>query len=684
MKFGLYPKLAFDGIRKNKRLYMPYILTCIGMVTMYYIIVYLTYSQAVHDLPYGSITTSETLGLGGWVIAIFSCIFLFYTNSFLIRRRKKEFGLYNILGMSRRHLSMIVFWETIIVGEVSLILGMLLGILLSKLAELGLVYILKGDVSYRFSISPDAVVRTVFVFTVIFILLLLNSVRQIRFSTAMNLLKSENVGEKPPRANFVFGIIGIALLGGAYYIAIVTTNPVSALVLFFVAVVMVIVGTYLTMIAGSVMFCRILQKAKGYYYRPNHFVSVSSMVYRMKRNGAGLASICILATMVLVMISSTTSLYAGMEDSLMNRYPREINTYFIMRDIAGLSDEHIAVFRDEVNSVCSENGVTPQNISEFRVAATAGILRNGIVDLDVAHFSSLDTTVLAEGLFEFYFVPLDDYNRITGARESLNDGEAIIYLFRGEYDGDTVSFINGRTFSIVKRVNAFTVDGDTAMSVMPTMYIFVPDLEKAVEGLDGLANYLGEPMLTRRWNYNFDTGVSGEEQNKLVYEIWQHMKEMDNEEFNFRKRGIDGRESNRQDFLALYGALFYLGIMLSIVFIFAAVLIIYYKQISEGYEDQKRFEIMQKVGMTKREIRKSINSQLLTVFFLPLIFAGMHLAFAFPIIRRILLMLNLNNSLLFALSTLICYVFFALLYTFIYKITSNAYYNIVSGANAAE
>lgn len=680
MKAGLYPKLALDGIRKNKRLYVPYILTCIGMVTMYYIIVFLTYSQAVHDLPYGSITTSETLGLGGWVIAIFSCIFLFYTNSFLIRRRKKEFGLYNILGMSRRNLSMIVFWETIIVGAVSLILGMFSGILLSKLAELGLVYILKGNVSYRFEISPDAAVRTVFVFTVIFILLLLNSVRQIRFSTAINLLKSENVGEKPPRANWFFGIIGIALLSGAYYIAIVTTNPISALLLFFVAVGMVIMGTYLIMIAGSVMFCRILQKAKGYYYRPNHFVSVSSMVYRMKRNGAGLASICILATMVLVMISSTTSLYFGIEDSLYSRYPREINTRFTMRDISGLSDEHVAVFRDEINSVCEENGVTPQNISEFRVAATAGILRNGEANLDVSRFSSLDSTVLAEGLFEFYFVPLDDYNRIMGTRETLEDGEAMIYLFRGEYEGDTISFINGQSFDIVKRANTFAIDGETAMSIMPTMYIFVPDLEKAVEGLDGLANYLGEPMLTRRWVYNFDTGVSGEEQNRLVYEIWQHMKEMDNETYNYRGRGVDGRESNRQDFLALYGGLFYLGIMLSIVFIFAAVLIIYYKQISEGYEDQARFEIMQKVGMTKREIRKSINSQLLTVFFLPLVFAGLHLTFAFPIIRRILLMFNLNNALLFAAATTICFVIFALLYTLIYRITSNAYYNIVSGA----
>ena len=679
MKAGLYPKLAFDGIRKNKRLYLPYILTCIGMVTMYYIIEFLCYSGPIHNIP-GAAVIQEMMGLGSWVIAIFACIFLFYTNSFLIRRRKKEFGLYNILGMGKLNLARIIFWETAIIGAVSLIVGLFAGILLSKSAELGLINMMQGDIEYSLSISPDSVIRTVFIFGVIFILLLLNSVRQIRSSTAISLIRSENVGEKPPKANWFFGILGIIILGGAYYIAVTATNPISALILFFVAVVMVIVGTYLIMIAGSVMFCRILQKSKGYYYRPNHFVSVSSMVYRMKRNGAGLASICILATMVLVMISSTSSLYFGNEDSLMSRFPREINSYFIMSDISGLSDEHVAVLRDEINSVADEYGAAPKNISEFRVAATAGIMRDGVVNLDISYFNGLDSTILAEGLFEFYFVPLDDYNRITGANETLSDGEAMIYMFRGEYDRDNVSFLNGRSFNIVKRAESFAIDGDTAASIMPTMYIFVPDLEKAVEGLDGLANYYGDPMLTRRWRYNFDTDLSGDEQMELTAKIWAHMKEMGNDEYGLLGRGIDSRESNRQEFLHLFGGLFYLGIMLSIVFIFAAVLIIYYKQISEGYEDQARFEIMQKIGMTKREIRRSINSQLLTVFFLPLVFAGMHLLFAFPIIRRILLMFNLNNAALFALTTVICFAVFALLYTFIYRITSNAYYNIVSGA----
>lgn len=684
MKIGFYPKLAFSGIRKNKRLYLPYILTCIGMVTMYYIIVFLTYSQAVHDLPYGPITVSETLGLGGWVIAIFSGIFLFYTNSFLIRRRKKEFGLYNILGMSRRNLSMIVFWETVIVGAISLFFGIFFGVLFSKLAEIGLVYVLQGNVSYRFEISPDAMVRAVFIFTVIFILLLLNSVRQIRFSTAINLLKSENVGEKPPKANWFFGILGILVLGAAYFIAVSIKDAISALAVFFIAVIMVIGATYLIMISGSVMLCRILQKTKSYYYRTNHFVSVSSMVYRMKRNGAGLASICILATMVLVMISSTTSLYFGGEESLYNRFPKEINTIFVMNDVKDLRDENIAALRSEINEIAAENGVTPQNITDFRCVGVAGVVTDGVVELDVRNYNILDTSLKGTGLFEFYFIPIDDYNAATGKNVTLSDGEALIFVYRDKYERDTISFGGGKSFNIVGQVDDFHPDGDAEMSIVSSMYLFVPDIESAVEGIDIIADYNGDRMIVSRWIYGFDTGKEPLEQSMLNAALWRTTGNENlpafRERFSVYSRQFDSREDNRADFYAIFGGLFYLGILLSIVFTFGAVLIIYYKQISEGYEDQSRFEIMQKVGMTKREIRKSINSQLLTVFFLPLVFAGSHLAFAFPLIQKILLAFNLTNVWVFALATVISFIVFALFYTAVYKMTSNAYYNIVSGA----
>ena len=299
MKGAFYPKLALDGIRKNKRLYIPYILTCVGMVTMFYIITFLQKSETVGAMRSGS-TVQRILSFGIIVIAVFACIFLFYTNSFLMKRRKKEFGLYNILGMGKRNIGIILVWESLIIALFSLAVGLFIGIAISKLAELALVNILNGAVKYSFSISPLAIVMTVAVFGAIFLLLLLNSIRQIRFSNTAALLRSENLGEKPPKGNIFIGIVGILLLGGAYWLAVSIKDPIAAMLMFFIAVIMVILGTYLTMIAGSVSFCRILQKNKKYYYKPSHFVSVSSMAYRMKRNGAGLASVCILATMVLV------------------------------------------------------------------------------------------------------------------------------------------------------------------------------------------------------------------------------------------------------------------------------------------------------------------------------------------------------------------------------------------------
>lgn len=676
MKLGMYPKLAFDGIRKNKRLYVPYILTCIGMVMMHYIIDYIHYFAWLDTLPGGEMV-GEILVLGEIVIAIFSGIFLFYTNSFLIRRRKKEFGLYNILGMGKRNLSLIIFWETVIIVAISLGVGIPAGILLSKLAELGFVNILRGDVTYSLYVSFDSILTTATVFGIIFLLLFLNSVRQIRFSTAISLLKSENVGEKPPKANWILGVLGIVLLGGAYYIAVVTKNPISALALFFVAVVMVIVGTYMTMISGSVMFCRLIQKNKGYYYRPNHFVSVSSMVYRMKRNGAGLASICILATMVLVMISSTASLYFGGEDALTARFPRDINYTLYMSDFSYDSIEEV---RQRLVDSAAENGVTPENTVDFRCISVAGYLKDGRVETDVSYFSPLDESMLGTGLYEFCFVPLEDYNRMYGTRDTLSDGEAMICVFRGNYDLDSISFNNGRTFRITKQVNTFYTDGDSAVSIIPTMYIIVPDIGEAVKGLSELADFNGDRMVTPMWIYAYDTGLPQKEQSDYGIAQYNFLRDNINmEKYGLTKRTLDIREANREDFFGLYGGLFFLGIMLSIVFLFAAVLIIYYKQISEGYEDQARFEIMQKVGMTDRDIRKSINSQLLTVFFLPLVLAAIHLSFAFPIIRRLLLLFNLNNSLLFALVNIGCFAVFALFYTVVYKITSNAYYNIVSG-----
>lgn len=679
MKAGMYPKLAYDGIRKNSRMYLPYILTCVGMVAMYYIIAFLQFSNALDMIP-GTETARSMMSMGNGIIAVFSGIFLFYTNSFLIRRRKKEFGLYNILGMGKRNIAVILFWETLIIYVFSLAAGLVSGIAFSKLAELGFVNILKAEVSYTMSVSLDAVLMTAAVFGVVFLLLFLNALRQIKFSTAVSLIKSENAGEKPPKGNWFLGVLGVLILGFAYYIAVSIKDPVTALLWFFIAVIMVIVGTYLIMIAGSVLFCRILQKRKKYYYKSNHFVSVSSMVYRMKRNGAGLASICILATMVLVMISSTTALYFGCEDSINERYPREINSRFVMTENEDISNENLDIIRGNIEKTARKHNAKVNNVYDYRYAYFGGALVGNTVETDPTKYG-IYNTVDFSNIYQIFFVSLQDYNKEFGTDYTLGENEALIYCYRNEYTEKTLTINHGRTFNIKNQVDEFFKNGDASAYIGPTMALIVPDLDESLQGLETLADFKGDKMVQYRFEYGFDTGLNRHEQAELSRDLSGLFSGNKNSpERNFYSARFECREINRDDIYGLYGGIFYLGIMLSIVFIFATVLIIYYKQISEGYEDRQRFEIMQKVGMTKKEIRKSINSQLLTVFFLPLAGAGLHLAFAFPIIKKLLMLFSLNNTALFIASTAVSFLVFALFYTIVYRLTSNAYYNIVSGA----
>ncbi len=682
MKIGFYPRLAFDSIRKNKRLYLPFIFTCAGMVMMYYIIEFLAVGNAI-DMVYGADVMREVLLMGGWVIAIFSAIFLFYTNSFLIKRRKKEFGLYNILGMGKRNIALILLWETLFTAVISIAIGLFGGIAVSKFAELGMVNMLHGKVQYDLSISVQAVVQSAILFGVIFLLLLLNGIRQVRFSSAVSLLKSENVGEKPPKGNIFFGIVGVILLIGAYYIAVRIKDPVAALMGFFVAVVMVIIGTYLVFISGSVVFCRMLQKNKSYYYKPNHFVSVSSMKFRMKRNGAGLASICILATMVLVMISSTACLYFGLESILSKRFPREIELTFGINNEKMLTDETMNTLIGKIDETALENGIIPANTIKYKQAYIAGMLTEDRVILDVRELDENFGIDYYSNLRSFFFIPLSDYNASNGRNETLSDGEALMFDPSGGVKGDSISFDHGKTIKIAKRLNDITAAMDSATNIVQSVVLVVPDIFSATEGIDRLADYNGDRMIGYRVEYYLDTNQNAQKQREFYDVIKDKFSLSKFDENGFTDMGVTRLSigfsaMERESFYSLFGTLFYLGIMLSVVFITAAVLIIYYKQISEGYEDQSRFEIMRKVGMTKRDIRRTINSQLLTVFFLPLVFAAMHIAFAFPIIQKLLLAFGLNNTPLFAFTTIISVIVYAVFYTVVYKLTSNAYYNIVS------
>lgn len=675
MRAGLYPKLAWEGIRKNKRLYLPFIFTCVGVIAMYYIVAFLSTSSIVADMPGGG-TIQGTLGLGSSVLAVFSVIFLFYTNSFLIRRRKKEFGLYNILGMGKRNIAAILLWETVITAVLSLAVGLAVGIGLSKLVELVLFNVMGAEVQLAFSVSVAAILRTLVIFGGIFLLLLLNAIRQIHVSDPITLMRSENLGEKPPRANWVMAVLGAALLAAAYYVAATLKDPVTAIMLFFVAVIMVIIATYMLFVAGSVTFCRLLQKNKRYYYKPNHFVSVSSMVYRMKRNGAGLASICILVTMVLVMLSASACLYFGAEDSLMSRYPREINIDVNLYEPEDMGDEQLSVLRGGIGDILEKNGIQPTNISDYRFAVISGKLTEDIFEPDVTKAMAS----LNGDLKQISIISLADYNGMTERNVQLAPDEILMHTVRETYEYDTLTINGGTTFRVKETLDEFPGSGDMMANVIPPMFLVVPNLAETFRELNGLIDFTGDRMLALSWNYAFDTGVSTETQIVVRDQIKNYLDEYDGEDDKLWLQACSSRERERAGFYGTFVGILFLAILLSIVFLFATVLIIYYKQISEGYEDQSRFEIMRKVGMTKRDIRKSIHSQMLTVFLLPLIAAVVHLVFAFPMIRMILMLFNMTNITLFVITTGISIAVFAVIYTIIYKITSNAYYGIVSGA----
>lgn len=631
----------------------------------------------------GGAIVQTMLNLGTITVGIFSCIFLFYTNSFLIRRRKKEFGLYHILGMGKRNIARILFWETMLTALISLVIGIGFGILFSKLAELGMLRLMHAQATYSMQISPDSILFTITVFGCIFILLFFNALRQIHFSGAISLIRSENVGEKPPKGNWILGILGLGCLVVAYYLAVTVADPVSALGMFFIAVILVIFGTYLIMIAGSVLFCRLLQKNKHYYYKANHFVSISSMVYRMKRNGAGLASICILATMVLVMLSTTVSLYFGMDDVLSNRYPYQFNTTVSYNSFDTMSDENTASILKLASDAMDKYECTQSNVSDYRSACFYGYLIDNDFVCDAKFDSHSETTNYLEGTM-FYFVPLSDYNKMMGTNETLASDEALLFSTRySDYNESTISFEHGMTYTIKKQIDKFRPDGNSMANISTTFVLIVPDIHAAVDAIAALPG--NEKSVYFYWHYNFDTNLNRDDQILLANDLSSTISDFFTQSYK-QNTGIkscqfESRAANYEDFFADFGGLFYLAIVLSIVFLLAAVLIIYYKQISEGYEDQARFDIMQKVGMTKREIKKSINSQLLTVFFLPLVGAGIHLIFAFPMIRKILLLFNLTNLHLYTIVTLISFGAFALFYTIVYRITSNAYYHIVSGAS---
>lgn len=674
MKAGFYQRLAWTGIRQNRQLYRPYLFTCAGAVMVSYIFSFLSYSPVLASVPGGGIIT-WTMWLGYQVMSLFALLFLYYTHSFLIRRRKKEFGLYNILGMGKLNLARVLVWEMAITALAALAGGLVCGIALSKLAELGLINLLRLTVDFTLRLDVPSVVRVVKLFAVIFLLLLAGDLWQIRMTSPVDLLRSENAGEKPPRANYLLALVGLVLLGVAYHLALSITDPVAALLIFFIAVILVILATDLLFVSGSVTLCRLLQKNKRFYYKTRHFVPVSSMAFRMKRNGESLSTICILCTMVLVMLSSTFCLYIGAEDALNETYPYQINLRVTNKENRPLTEQDLTPLRAITQQVLDRQGAAPTAGMEYKAAVLTGTLEGDTLDAYNTYVS---------GVTDIYLVPLADYARFSGRDIQLEPGEALVYPFRISYPYDSFTIPDAGTLRVKETLSSFPLNATAGTNISSSLFVVVPDWESYLAPLLPLKGVYDGPMLSFQYYCGFDTALSSDGQSALRDALAAELEAQAGvwQTNGFTRFTCSSRATERAGYYGTFGSLLFLGVLLSAVFLCAVVLIMYYKQLSEGYEDQSRFHILQNVGMTKQEIRQSINSQILLVFFLPLAAAGMHMCFAFPMLSRMLRTFGLNNTRLLALVTAACFLVFCLLYVAVYFVTSQTYYRIVSGADA--
>ncbi|NME63033.1 ABC transporter permease [Clostridium cadaveris] len=648
-----YPKLAATTIKKNGKVYIPYILTCIGSIAMFYIIHSISINTGL-DIMNGGKQLKMLLNLGKWVIGIFSVIFLLYTNSFLIKRRKKELGLYNILGMEKKHISKLMLYETLIIAVLTLVSGIAIGALLSKFMFLLLLKILNFDVTLKFYISKESILSTMLLFISIYAVMLLNNLRQIHLSNPVELLKGGNAGEREPKTKWILTLIGVVSLGAGYYIAVTTENPLSALNLFFIAVLLVIVGTYALFTAGSIAILKALKKNKNFYYKSRNFINVSNMIYRMKQNAVGLANICILSTAILVVLSTTVSLYIGMDDILKTRYPDDI-----MISISEVQPENIEKVNSIIETEMQKSGLTKTGALKHGYISEISMQEdNKFIVANREESSITNMNILL-------FITADDYNQLEGKSVQLEQGEVLICADNNTLQGNSVEIFN-KQFNIKGYIEDLKIKREME-NIINGYYIIVSD----IDSINEIKVAAGDEEKGINYYYGLDVEGSMEEQLELTNAIQSSLNN------NSIKSSVEGIATARESFFSIYGGLFFIGLFLGLLFIMATVLIIYYKQISEGYDDKERFEIMQKVGMDKREVKKSINSQILMVFFLPLVMAVIHLAFAFKIITSLLKIFNLTNINLFVICTTSTILVFAIFYIVVYYATSKVYYRIV-------
>lgn len=655
---GFYWKLAFTNLKGNRRVYLPYLLSSVGIIMMFYSINAL--GQGIDQgALYGGTTVASMMGLGVFVIGLFAVLFLFYTNSFIIKRRKKELGLYNILGMEKRHIAHILFRETLLIAVCSLALGLGLGIVFSRVLFWLLGLLLGTDLAVAFVIPVSAITSTLGLFGLIFLLTLCYNLLQVKLSKPIELLHGGETGEREPKAHWFLAVLGALLLGTGYTMAVTIQDPLSALVFFFVAVILVILGTYLLFITGITAMLKLLKKNKRFYYKTNHFTALSGMLFRMKQNAAGLASICVLFTALLVTVSTTFSLYTSMDGLLRARYPRNV-----LVSVCDANQEAKDMVRSAVNQKSQELGLALENVVDregwnITTARVGNTLHTQEVSLETCAVVNIFTQ--------------SEFERFSGQQVDLAENQVLLFDPANTFPEEDTLHIDDKTYEIVP--SDYVMPEASTLAQIYEMYYLVVRDETVVENILAPSGSDTFPI----YSYDFDVAGGDPEDIAALREALGTV-DFSGPGVEYAALLFEDSATSRQSFMELYGGLFFLGLFLGVLFLLGTALIIYYKQVSEGYDDARRFNIMQKVGMSHKEVKQSIHSQILLVFFLPLVMAVLHLAFAFPMLEKILLVMGLANTQLILLSTLGCVAVFAVAYLIIYALTARTYYNIVETA----
>ena len=670
MHKGIFSRLAKQNIRNNKSTYIPYIITCIFCIAMIYMMEFLrdcpTLDQAVRQAD----EVRMIVFTGEIVVEIFCIIFLIYSNSFLMKRRQKEIGLYNILGLERNHIGIVMFLETIITSIGSLAGGIAAGIIGSKLALLLLLKLLHIPSVLGFYISVKGIFTCLFMFGIIFLMILFLNLAKIHLSRPVELLRGNNTGEKEPVAKWLMALIGFICLGAGYYLAVTTESPIKAITIFLLAVILVMAGTYLLFTAGSIVILKFLRRRKSFYYRTGNFISISGMLYRMKQNAIGLASICILSTGVLLMIAMTVSIYFGMNDIMLNRYPYDVDM-----SVTSISEEECQTAIEAFEKAIADNKV-PVEKSVEEIYLDIVCSKNG----DQILIKPANTIRNSDSVLVLSLLDQAEYERLTGISANLNDGE-IFAWYPSAVQKDSVT-VDETEFTVKKWLdkNPLTC-GEDAVSDNAVLVVTDEDFKKFDEMRTEMYKGVSSAPAGEDLTLHLGLDITGSETDKIdfgtpVMEVVKDLKKNGGlSENSWITSGI--RQQEYESYYADNGSLLFIGIFLGSLFLMGTAMIIYYKQISEGYEDQKRFEIMQKVGLSRREVRSSVRRQILMVFFLPLLMAMLHITMAFPMIRRMLLLFGMTNTKLFNGCTAGTVLIFAVVYGLIYLMTARSYYHIV-------